>query len=86
MTALSYSALKSNGTLLPLPALYRLAPPWNGLGFGSMLSSVNRHLLSLTTYLTPPPPPLVGDVMAPALAVVLARVGEGLAAPLCDSV
>jgi hypothetical protein len=42
------NALKSNGTLLTLPALYFFVPPPNRLGAGKSPSSWNRHLLSCT--------------------------------------
>ena len=37
---------RSNGTLLPLPALYLFGPALNSLGFGSSLSGWKRHLES----------------------------------------
>jgi len=49
--------LRSSGTLLPLPALYLLGPPVNGLGIGNASSGWNLNLLSWTTNLAPPLPP-----------------------------
>lgn len=68
------SALRSNGTLLPLPARYLLAPPWNSLGLGNMDSSTNFHLGSWITIRSPlaAPPPFARD------AIELLRVGLGL--------
>jgi hypothetical protein len=50
------NALKSSGTLLPLPALYLLGPPLNCLGMGSDSSGWNLNLASWTVNLGPPPP------------------------------
>lgn len=46
--------LKSSGTLLPLPLLYTLLHPVNGLGSGKFASGWKRHLLSSTTILREP--------------------------------
>lgn len=45
--------LRSSGTLLPLPALYRFATPVNCRGGGSCDSSWNFHLPSLTVCAPP---------------------------------
>jgi hypothetical protein len=50
------NALRSSGTLLPLPALYLLGPPLNCLGMGSDSSGWNLNLASWTVNLGPPPP------------------------------
>lgn len=49
-------APKSNGTLLPLPALNLLPPPKNSLGLGNCSSPWNFHLVSCTVNLPLPPP------------------------------
>lgn len=64
----THRALKSNGTLLPLPALYFLVPPINSLGFGNNPSSLNCHLGSLIT--TRPPPPTPGVCAGEPLGLV----------------
>lgn len=51
-----YSALRSIGTLLPLPARYFLGRLMCSLGFGNRLSSLKLHRLSVTVNLAPPPP------------------------------
>lgn len=70
------SALRSSGTLLPLPARYFLGLPRNSLGFGNTPSSTHFHRGSSMWIFSPlgrpPPPPLV--------FVELVRVGLGLLA------
>ena len=57
-----YNALRSKGTLLPLPALYFLGPPMKSRGLGNRLSSLNCHLgSSMTTLLPLALPPPLGD-------------------------
>jgi len=46
-------ALRSKGTLLPLPARYFLVPPTKSLGFGNRPSSFHCHLGSLITIRSP---------------------------------
>lgn len=62
----SYSyALKSNGTLLPLPALYLFGPLVKSLGRGNCPSSWKRHLRSWTGTRFPlpgAPAPIPGPV------------------------
>lgn len=72
-----YNALKSNGTLLPLPALYFFGPPRKSLGLDIKLSSLNCHLESLTTNL----PPVLGEGECDGC-----RLGIGEPAPFADKV
>lgn len=74
---LSYNAFKSNGTLLPLPALYFFDPPRKSLGLGNKLSSLNCHLESLTMNL----PPMLGEGECDGF-----RLGLGEPPPFADRV
>lgn len=70
-------ALRSSGTLLPLPARYLLGLLLNSLGFGNMLSSAHFHLGSSMTILPPPPDP----PPPPFDLIELLRGGLGLLPP-----
>jgi hypothetical protein len=72
-----YSACRSNGTLLPLPALYFFGTPWKSLGLGIRLSSLKCHLESLTVNLAPE----LGEGESDGLRL---RLGEP--APFADKV
>lgn len=74
-----HSALKSRGTLLPLPALYFFGRLIKSLGLGNKLSSLNWNLGSFTTNRPLPPPPELE-------AVLLLRLGLGDLEPLAERV
>lgn len=61
--------LKSNGTLLPLPARYFRTPPWNGRGFGNRLSFWNLNLLSSILTIPGEPPGLDSGECPPLVRV-----------------
>lgn len=73
------SALRSNGTLLPLPALYFFALPINSLGLGNLSSLTNFHRGSWTIYLPAGPERFPKDPVPGGLDTFL--VGLGLGAP-----
>jgi hypothetical protein len=87
--ALHANALRSNGTLLPLPALYLFGPPLNGLGMGNASSGWNLNLVSCTTNLAPPLPPPIWLVPReragePPFVRVYADASMGCNAPELD--
>jgi hypothetical protein len=83
------NALKSSGTLLPLPALYLLGPPLNCLGMGSDSSGWNLNLASWTVNLGPLPPLPIWLVPReragePPFVRVYAEASMGCRAPVPD--